>query len=186
MKKLFLIITLTITLFLNAQTSIVGLRETTRSEAPIGTYIKDTDNEFIPYLGTWKYQNGNEIFILKLEKITKYYDSSRKIYFDFIKGNYSYSLDGGNTYLVNTIQSNNGNNLPEGNSLFGSYVFMLSENFTFRDILYNKLCFVTLVFPQNNTNFLEMKLSCHTKGSINGQPIQSGFSIPNNIILIKQ
>lgn len=38
-------------------------------EAPSGAYIKDIDNAFIPYIGTWQGIWDNKIFIIKIEKI---------------------------------------------------------------------------------------------------------------------
>ena len=43
---------------------------------------------------------------VKFEKVEMHLDTQFGTYEDFIKGNYSYSTDGGNTYVVNSIQQN--------------------------------------------------------------------------------
>ena len=172
----------------NSQITTVNLNEKTLFSASFGTYIKDINHTFDPYLGIWKYQNGNEIFIIKLEKVTKYYDADFKVYFDFIKGNYSYSTDGGITFLVNSILTNSNNNSPDDNPIYSSDpAYFDNNNFSFKDILFNKSCFATVKFISGSTSQLEFQLSEWTRGYIIGeQPIPSGFSIPNNVILTKQ
>lgn len=188
MKKILIILVFLLGKNAYSQTNTIDLYEGSSMNSPAGTYIKDINNVFAPYLGTWKYQNGNNILTIKLEKVTKFYSMKFKTYHDFIKGNYSYSTDGGNTYLINTIQTNTNNNTPEGNSIYScdpnaTWI----ENFILKDVLFNKSCFASIRFVPNSLNQLELKLKDIKNITIEGDaPVIDGFSIPNNIVLIKQ
>ena len=88
MKKIILTFALLIYSMSNiiAQTSIIQVGSgVTVMDAPSGTYIKDINNTFAPFIGTWKYENGNEILIVKFEKVTQYYYPEYGNYKDFIK-----------------------------------------------------------------------------------------------------
>jgi hypothetical protein len=190
MKTLYLtLLILFISNSTDAQTSIVDIDSGfTTMDAPVGTYIKDVNNQFGPFLGTWKYQNGNQILIIKLEKVEMYLDTQFGTYEDFIKGNYSYTTDGGNTYVVNTIQQNLGNNNPSLNSMYSCGPMNLTLiYFVFSDILYQKNSEAKLTFHNNNFNQLHLKLKNKGGGYIlPATPPNPAFCIPNNVVLIKQ
>lgn len=78
------------------------------------TYTKDVDNEFGKYEGTWKYQNGNTILIIKLQKKVFDYFAEKNYYEDLIIGEYAYIVNG--TELINTL---NKLNVPQPST--GSY-----------------------------------------------------------------
>lgn len=191
MKKIILTLSILVVSFNYSfsQTNIidVSLGETVNN-SPSGTYIKDINNTFAPFLGTWKYQNGNEILIIKLEKVTKYYYPQYGNYDDFIKGNYSYSTDGNLTYITNTIISNNLVDDPNVNSLNSSGPHDSSEDsFSFIDEEYQKSADAKFTFLPNSTTQLTLKLSNISRGYIYPEVApNSGFSIPNNVILTKQ
>ena len=190
MKKIILTFVLIFISFANnAQTTIIDVNsENTRMDAPAGTYLKDINNTFGPFLGTWKYQNGNEILIVKLEKVEMYLDSEFGTYYDFIKGNYSYSIDNGNTFVVNTIQQNLGNNNPDINSMYsGGSNYTTKDVFTFRDVIYQKNAWANFTFQNNNFTQIHLKLENKGGGYIlPATPPNPAFCIPNNVVLIKQ
>ncbi len=160
----------------------------TRMDSPTGTYLKDINFTFEPFLGVWKYQNGNEILIIKLEKVEQYLDPEFSTYYDFIKGNYSYSNDGGNTFVVNTIQQNIGNNNPEINPLYsGGPNNPTKDIYAFRDVIYQKNAWANFTFQNNNYQQLHLKLENKSGGFIYpATPPNPAFCIPNNVVLIKQ
>lgn len=186
MKKLsFLILLLACNLVIGQ--TIANIDTDAYFTAPLGTYLKDINHTFEPFLGTWKCQNGNEILIVKLEKVEMYYYSEFGTYDDFIKGNYSYSTDGGQTYIVNTIQQNIVNNNPFTNSMYSS---MPRSNtviyFKLKDIVYNKNVYAKFTFQNNNFNQIHLRLENKGGGYIFISPPNPAFCIPNNVILIKQ
>ncbi|MGV7106695.1 DUF6705 family protein [Flavobacterium sp. U410] len=172
------------------QTNIVDVSNGyTVMDAPRGTYIKDIFDTFTPFLGTWKYQNGNEILIIKLEKVTKYFDAEYGSYEDYIKGNYSYSTDGGATYVTNTIVANATETNPNINSFYTSSPMTPQMLYmSFKDNLYQKSGDATFTllnsFPSPQ---LTMELEGRTRGYLPGETIPPpGFSIPNHVTLTKQ
>ncbi len=173
-----------------SQTNIVDVSsDYTVMDAPTGTYIKDMFDTFTPFLGTWKYQNGNEILIVKLEKVTKHFDAEYGNYEDYIKGNYSYSTDGGVTYITNTIATNTAGANPNINSFYSGGPRDLEHlHAGFTDEQYQKdgraIFTLSNSFP---TPQLTLELKGRTRGYLPNETIPpSGFSIPNNVVLTKQ
>lgn len=160
----------------------------TTMDAPSGSYLKDINHTFDPFLGAWKYQNGDQILIIKLEKVEMYLNAEYGVYEDFIKGNYSYSTDGGITYVVNTIQQNLGNNDPNINSMYSCGPDEPNLNiFTFKDVIYNKRAWANFTFQSGNFNQIHLKLQNKGGGYIYpATPPNPAFCIPNDVVLIKQ
>jgi hypothetical protein len=173
----------------NSQTNIIDVYDDIVHVVPQGTYLKDINNTFDIFLGTWKWQEGNKILIIKVEKVTQYYYPEYGTFQDFIKANYSYTVDNGNTYIVNTINQNLGNNNPEENAMYSSGSLTQSEiGFTFKDIVYNKeRCSALFKFLPNTTSQVKLSLSNdHFGYLLPDTPPNPNFSIPNNVILTKQ
>ncbi len=189
MKKIYsILVLLFITTSNTAQTPILDINNDTYYDATPGTYFKDINHTFDPFLGTWKYQNGNEILIFKFEKVEMYYSTEFSVYEDFIKGNYSYSTDGGSTYIVNTILQNAGNNNPNSNTLYScGPETPVKDNMAFYDVIYQKDAYATFTFQNNNYQQLHLKLENKGGGVIYpATPPNPAFCIPNNVILTKQ
>ena len=67
-------------------------------------YYKDTENFIDKFVGRWKYQYGQETFMLKLNKKIKY-DHGHS-YADTIYGEYSYTKNPININTIGTLPSN--------------------------------------------------------------------------------
>lgn len=171
-----------------AQNPILDINNETYYEATPGTYFKDLNHTFDPFLGTWKYQNGNEILIIKFEKVEMYYSTEFSVYEDYIKGNYSYSTDGGSTYIVNTILQNAGNNNPNNNPLYSCGPETPDKDkMPFYDAIYQKNAWAIFTFQNNNYQQLHLKLENKSGGVVYpATPPNPAFCIPNNVILTKQ
>lgn len=65
-----------------------------------GAYFMDTEFELNKYIGTWKYQNGNESLIIILNKVLHY--DYGGYYSDILIGEYKY-VDATGTTVVNTL-----------------------------------------------------------------------------------
>ena len=190
MKKIIFIIVLLISIIpvINAQTRTVakGTGEF-YMDAPSGTYIKDINNTFTPYLGTWKYQNGNEILTIKLEKVTKHYYPESGNYKDFIKGNYSYTINNGSTYITNTIATNQFLNESLLNSFYASGPDSEHLDTRFTDQVKQKNGDAIFTFLPGSTTQLSFKINDIFRGYIFPEvPPTPGFSIPTNVVLTKQ
>jgi hypothetical protein len=66
---------------------------------PAGTYYKDMDNDLDKFVGTWKWENGNNSWTITLEKIEYYFDG--EYYLDLLIGEYQYIENG--DLLINTL-----------------------------------------------------------------------------------
>lgn len=63
-----------------------------------GDYLKDTQNQLNPFVGTWVYQQGNKKVTIKLEKLIYYLDIGHpKYYEDTLKGRYK--VENGSTVV---------------------------------------------------------------------------------------
>jgi len=76
-------------------------------------YYKDLQNNFLPFLGTWKYQNGSQTFLVRLWKVTRepYSSTGDPVYYsDRIRGHYklveNYGLP--NETIIYTSEKNIG------------------------------------------------------------------------------
>ena len=100
MKNIFLFILVSITISCGAQT--YPLR--TYTTVPANAYIKDQNNELIPYEGTWKGAwNGKTIFIY-LQKVKAYFThlENNPYYNDVLKGKFKVLDTSGNILYDNT------------------------------------------------------------------------------------
>jgi len=99
---------LTITLLFSffagiAQTTIVPIFQTTNYGDNV--YFKDVDNNFTPYVGTWKYINGTDTLTIVLQKKEMVYSpvGTREEYLDYLIGEYKYVKNG--VEKVNTLSA---------------------------------------------------------------------------------
>jgi|SRR5690606_21891201 len=87
-------------------------------------YIKDTQNQLLPYTGTWVYTNGNKKVTIKLQRIMYYYTSGKKHFMDKIAGRYK--VENGSTVVFSDWDLNFASANLSGvriyeNKLYGSY-----------------------------------------------------------------
>ena len=88
------------------------------------TYYNDINNRLNHYEGTWKYQNGNEILLIKLRKVlnTRTNGSTE----DILIGEYKY-IDNAGVEKINTLAAFNTNNLNQ--SFHAIYIHCI-DNFS--------------------------------------------------------
>jgi hypothetical protein len=115
MKNTFIKILFTFSVFTTtilsckAQSNTINITEhcnnTTLSRSDGELYLKDINNLYTPYVGTWKWTEGNREFTLTLIKQTRYHYNLRtnNYYQDRIVGYYIYKEN--NVEIINT--SNN-------------------------------------------------------------------------------
>ena len=149
MKNIILIISMSFVFISNAQSPILPLQGSgTRPVA--GAYYKDTDNVFDKFGGTWKYINGNESFIIILQKKTLYYNPHDDTYLDIIIGEYSYN-DSNGTEKVNTLDNLNNVNLnPYENNISGLLILDRSQPASLRRI--------ELIFTDPERSYIELNI----------------------------
>jgi|GEM_PF-3347260 len=161
-------------------------------EAPTNTYFKDVYNTFDKYVGTWKYENGNDIVIFEIVKVTQKYDADNQIFEDYLVGNYNYSNDGGNTYVVNSIPSTISENRDDNTLQAVCQDNDTKITFGFKELIFNKLDgYCNAYFEFIPGSLTEITVSITNDGCIRGtigdaEPFNYNFSIPTEMTVIKQ
>ncbi|MGK0323898.1 MAG: hypothetical protein ACJAR4_001945 [Psychroserpens sp.] len=191
MKSILIIIIALISI--NANSQVIELcNGVTEEDVANGTYFKDINNTFTPFLGTWQYINGNEVITFKIEKVNHFYNTETQMYEDFLVGNYSYSQNGGTTYVINTISPALLDETPGGNPMYSSCVLYPDQKFdmTFYDVLLDKdFGLITFEFLPESTTQMQTTLNNEqgTYGYFADQPEPNfNFSLPTNFIVTKQ
>ena len=87
------------------------------------TYYKDINDNFNHYEGTWKYQNGNEVLLLKLRKVM---NTTSNTTADVLIGEYQY-INSSGIEKINTLSNFNINNIDQS---FHSIFVNCIDNYT--------------------------------------------------------
>jgi hypothetical protein len=159
-------------------------------------YIKDMDYDLDKFVGTWKWTsptNPNTFFEINFFK-KEYYNPSgkNKFYIDVVLGNYKY-VDNG-VEISNTLNRINPDNISStlfpiliANTL-KPYFKQLLINMT--DIIKNKTCKANFDIIDLNATPLtatwKLVSTDQIRIGVNLPHVQQGFSIPTDIVLIKQ
>ena len=93
MKQIITLIGILSILSCKAQ-NIVGIYSNDNVEYNSNYYLKDVDNDFNKFIGTWKYTNGNTSFTIVLDKEIKNQPLSNSNYQDMLVGEYQYIENG--------------------------------------------------------------------------------------------
>ncbi len=189
MKKILSIFCITFSIIAYAQSSVVSLTTYDAYEDYIeNIYIKDIDSLLNPYVGTWKWTDGDNTLTIVFYKVPQKYISFGKFkyYCDKLYGHYKYTQ--GNTTIINTFNSVKptiriAGLRPQANN---------KAEFGFTDPLKNKIGDVkTELLTGLGTAQLKFKLQNTEGGKLvfPGEPdFDWTFSIPHNVefILTKQ
>ena len=95
------------------------------TSVPDNSYIKDTNNDFNKFEGTWKFENNDKKIIMKLLKRERYYDDMFHVYTDILVGEYQYFLN--NLEIVNTMANLSNSYSMYSNNISGNSFMRNSE-----------------------------------------------------------
>lgn len=151
-------------------------------------YLKDINNLYAPYIGTWKWTQDNREFTLTLIKQTKYHYNRGILnyYEDRIVGYYVYKENG--IELINTSNDN------LNNESFMGVLFSLdcysSLGGDIRDILKNKFYASSLEILSPTQLRFRGDDDTHIRSQKEGmpplQPQYLGTTFPLDMVLVKQ
>ena len=174
-----------------AQSNVINITDwcnNQTSETDGSLYLKDINNLYAPYIGTWKWTQGNREFTFALIKQTKYHYNKRvNNYFkDRIVGYYVYKENG--VELINTINDD----LTED---FGLRVYFNLDCYSdlvgkIEDVLKNKVyrSWFEVISPTQIR--FKGKDDTHIRSQKEGQPpLQPqyvGTTFPLEMVLTKQ
>ncbi|MEM6721564.1 MAG: DUF6705 family protein [Bacteroidota bacterium] len=195
MKKLSYIIIIMLSCYqLAAQTIVDISAKRTKSHYKNGDfYLKDVQNLFQPYLGTWKYTDGNNEFRITITKVTMFHISSSdsNYYTDGLLVNYQKYING--TMIFQSPPDDYpGVIIKEFGKLRFTFVdYERIYKHTVLNLTRNAWhdAFLNLI-PNNTGNYnLHFKLYTERTGTgLEYEPVQSGnpyHSTPTDIIMTK-
>lgn len=175
-----------------AQTNTINITEhcsnTTLSDTDGELYLKDINNLYTNYIGTWKWQEGNREFILTLIKQTKFHynEGNDDYYEDRIVGYYIYKENG--VELINTTNDNLNDDYGVKVYFHLNCYSVLTGNLD--DIAKNKTydSWFQIISPtQIRLKGKEREnLRIKKEGMPNPPPVYAGNSFPLNMVLTKQ
>ena len=165
-------------------------------ELTTNCYLKDVENKFHPFEGTWVWSNGTDTLTVMIEKIEMVYIPNSNYYSDFLIGKYKYIQNGNE--ITNTLNYN----ITSSNMWNNSHVPMYDQGyfsdtkiiFTFMDYTKQKKCNLrlTLIDFLNDLdgNIVATKAQWELYDEekshiVPVDPNSVGFSVPNNVELIK-
>lgn len=186
MKNIFLFILFSVIISCKAQT--YPLR--TYSEVPSDAYIKDLNNELIPYEGTWKGTWNGKTFFIYLQRVKVHFThlENKPYYNDILKGKFKVLDSNGNVLFDNSAS------LDENAKINGSRFFSIPNNRYMLNYIDKDLCNTTGKIFINFTNSSQTQLNwIFNNGSnmitsdcpyYNTTPFPQ--ALPEEIILTKQ
>lgn len=128
MKYLNILILLLVVISCKAQSNIVPIGSGNYIKNNSNYYLKDINNEFDKFEGTWIYTVGNKEITLRLKKETQYQTSVNGYYQDLLVGEYKYIIN--NIEVVNSLTDFNHPNISGYGHNIAGYNFYrrLPEN----------------------------------------------------------
>lgn len=159
------------------------------------TYYKDTNNKLQNCVGTWKYDNGIDVFIVTFTKVKEQVNEKYKVYRDVLKAKFFYSKNG--TVIYDNLNTTPGTGANTKASIISSG-FVKNSNISF---IYDEPSFTEC--HRRKSGYLSINIITTTPRQLkwvrqiylgssnypcdNGAPIDdSPFLIPANMVLIKQ
>lgn len=190
MKKYIFKILITFCTFnLNAQipiNKIVNIESHTALAESAGTYVKDINGTFNPYIGKWSYSNGSEKIIFTIKKITQQFMQECFCYGDFLVADYKYINSNGIIVSDTSTITNESTSIMDY-KMFCAGLLYGKLDFSFYDIVFSKHADILFTPVSGNTNQMIYHLKNRAQTVVEGQPFESAdFSIPNDITVTKE
>lgn len=203
MKYIFFILTFIVSFNFKAQSPVISTVVYANNddiELTEASYLKDVENKFSPFLGTWKWQDGNNELTITFTKLEMVYNNGLDYYCDYLIGKYKYVENG--IVIFNSLNYNGIN----ANNFFTSkgFPFVINgsgyagdnyQDLSFYDNIKEKYCHASieilqvLELPKGTITSDQMQWKLWDKEhiTVNGEPnLQQGFSIPNEVVLTKK
>jgi hypothetical protein len=169
MKTIFKFIAILILISCKAQ-NIVPIYNINGVELPDDeAYLKDVDNDYNPYVGTWKWENGNNSLTIIFNKVDQY-ASSVGDYSDLLVGEYQYIENG--IELVNSFPLFDPIGVP---NIINYADAMRNNNIVSYSITTNDIGFPPCPECAPDTRFILLGLTDPTKPGLWGRIIMARF-----------
>lgn len=183
MKQIITLIIVFIALSCKAQNPIIStveFEENEDLELTDGCYLKDVENKFTPFIGTWLWEQGNARLEIVFEKIEMVFDGD--YYEDLLVGKYKF-IDS------NDVVKHNSLNLEVTNQNFWGYAYHLisgggyytDNTFAFQIADLHKNAHCKMYFELTSTNQATWRIQRE-----DGRDQPGGLTFPENLTLTKQ
>lgn len=183
MKHILTIITILFALNCKAQNPIISTVEFDENDdidLVDGCYLKDVENKFNPFLGTWKWESGNSVLEIVFEKIEMVFDGD--YYEDMLIGKYKF-VDSNGVEKHNSLNINLNNQNINGYAYYlirgSGYYTDTTFEFQITDMKKNAHC--KLFFELTSSSQATCKIQRQ-----NGRDQPGGFTFPTETTLTKQ
>ena len=188
---LLVLISVFFTISCKAQTNVINITErcnnTPLNRTDGELYLKDINNLYANYIGTWKWQEGNRELILTLIKQTKYHNNVGNVdyYEDRIVGYYIYRENG--IEIINTTNDNlllfspNIDYSLDCYSVLTGNLHDVAKNKTY-DSWFQIISPTQIRLKGKEREYLRYK----KEGMPSPPPVYAGNSFPLNMVLTKQ
>lgn len=172
-----------------AQTNVINYTDWCNNqtdETNGSLYLKDINNLYLPFVGTWKWTQGNKEFTLTLIKQTSYHNTlgNSDYYEDRIVGYYVYKENG--VEIINTSNDNLNDYLPkveyslDCGSNVGGNIKDVAKNKYYRTL-------IEIISPtQMQFNAKEDTHIRRVKEGVPQETVYAGNSFPMQMTLNKQ
>ena len=156
-------------------------------------YIKDTENVYDSFEGTWQWTNGTSTFTVKLQKVEHWKAPNDNYYSDLILGGYKYEENGNvlvdkltftTSFTIDPLTWINFAIIQGGIS----YPNINELGIIIRDVIKNKSCMAELTLQTGPDGEQQLQWYLHDfqsyrDPSLGPKPLD--FSIPTNVVLTK-
>lgn len=167
-------------------TNTIAVESETFLDCTPGTYLKDINGIYIPYLGNWSWTNGNEKITFTFKKITQYYWAKYHAYGDFIVADYKYTNANGIVIIDTSLITNGSTNIKDY-KMFSAGINDDKFPFSFKDVVISKSGRIIFTLNNTNPNQMSYKLENFGQSLPVGTPfVTDDFSIPDNITVTKE
>ncbi len=183
MKNILILILILFAISCKAQSPIISTVEYDQNddiELIDGCYLKDVENKFTPFLGTWVWQDGNSRLEIKFEKVEMVFDGD--YYEDMLVGKYKF-IDNIGQEKHNSLSLDITNQNILGYAYYlirgGGYYTDTTFVFQISDLHKNAHCklFFELISPTQATWKMQRR---------DGRDQPGGFTFPTELTLTKQ
>jgi hypothetical protein len=127
-------------------------------ELTSGSYSKDLDNDLNPFIGEWKWEEGNNSLTIQFQKIEMYHNNSNQYFNDYedeLVGDYKYIENG--VEVINTLPLNFTGDKYD-NQIRGAIITTLNRGFPPCDECAPNTRFILLYFKEPENPQLQGKI----------------------------
>ena len=202
MKKIIYIGLISLIGFISCKAQTIVNMNTYNQGNNAGKYFKDLDHHLDPFIGTWEYQDGNQIFRVTLFKVEKIeYENGNynpSYYMDEIQGHFSMIEIGSSGQPIETTIYTSQRKMGASNTDWFPVITIGStrDGINLNAMIYDNSIPYNINYPFvrgnlsleiiSGTNPIQMQWKVTLPQGMYGTDQPTNFNVPTDIILIKK